>query len=97
MGEKKKIVLFDVDGTLTPARQGISTTMMDTLKALRQKVTIGVVGGSDLEKQKEQLGPETLSMYDYNFAENGVVAYKSGQCINATSISEYLGEDKIKR
>lgn len=96
---RKKIALFDVDGTLTPARLGIEAPMVNTLKSLRSlpNVSIGVVGGSDLLKQKEQLGPETLSMYDYNFAENGVVAYKEGKLINETSIATFLGEEKLKK
>ncbi|CAE7942514.1 PMM, partial [Symbiodinium sp. KB8] len=51
------IVLFDVDGTLTPARKVASPEVLAYLAALKQKVTIGMVGGSDLVKQKEQLGP----------------------------------------
>lgn len=53
----KTLVLFDVDGTLTPARLGVSDEMLKTLKKLREKVVIGFVGGSDLAKQVEQLGP----------------------------------------
>ena len=30
--------------------------MIDTLKKLRSKVKIGIVGGSDMSKQIEQLG-----------------------------------------
>ena len=32
--------------------------MLEFLAALRKKVTIGMVGGSDLDKQKEQLGED---------------------------------------
>jgi hypothetical protein len=53
---KDTLVLFDVDGTLTPARQFVSQEMLDMLHALRKKVAIGFVGGSDLPKQQEQLG-----------------------------------------
>ena len=42
------LCLFDVDGTLTPARQQVSNEMLDVLKALREHVAIGFVGGSDL-------------------------------------------------
>lgn len=85
------IVLFDVDGTLTPARkvkherkwpmavlpihllchanslttftfhpheQKASAEILEFLKTLRKKVYIGMVGGSDLVKQKEQLGED---------------------------------------
>ena len=52
------LVLFDVDGTLTPARKTISAEMKQLLAQLRQKVVIGFVGGSDLSKQQEQLGED---------------------------------------
>lgn len=97
------IALFDVDGTLTPARkvrptsrslslllsmrrcagrscfahsrcaiarlsshcvalQDVSPEMVARLQKLRQQITIGVVGGSDLVKQKEQLGETGASI-----------------------------------
>lgn len=40
---KDTVVLFDVDGTLTPARQGVSPEMQDLLHRLRQKAAIGFV------------------------------------------------------
>ncbi|KAG8691607.1 Phosphomannomutase [Ceratobasidium sp. 423] len=52
----KKLVLFDVDGTLTPARQSASPEMIDVLREVRKKVVIGFVGGSDFAKISEQLG-----------------------------------------
>ena len=47
------LALFDVDGTLTPARLSVSDEMLKTLAELRKKVVIGFVGGSDLAKQVE--------------------------------------------
>lgn len=49
------VCLFDVDGTLTPARQTVSDEMLDTLRKLREHVAIAFVGGSDLSKIREQL------------------------------------------
>ncbi len=66
------------------------------IQELRQRVVVGVVGGSDLPKQKEQLGGNCLERYDYNFAENGLVAYKSGLLIGSQTIRDYLGEDNLK-
>ena len=37
--------------------QKVEQNMLDELQRLRSKVTIGLVGGSDLNKQVEQLGP----------------------------------------
>lgn len=54
--KKSVICLFDVDGTVTAARQKITTDMEEFMAKLRQKVTVGLVGGSDLVKILEQLG-----------------------------------------
>uniref|UniRef100_A0A8V0YAG4 Phosphomannomutase n=1 Tax=Gallus gallus TaxID=9031 RepID=A0A8V0YAG4_CHICK len=50
------LCLFDVDGTLTPARQKIEPEVDRFLQELRGRVQIGVVGGSDYSKIAEQLG-----------------------------------------
>lgn len=90
------IALFDVDGTLTEPRKTVSPETLTYLAQLREKISIGVVGGSDLVKQKEQLG-DSPSMFDYAFAENGLVAYKDGGIIGQTSLKDHLGEDNLKR
>lgn len=91
------IALFDVDGTLTLPRLTATAEMLDFLQELRSKVYIGMVGGSDLKKQKEQLGDNVLDMFDYTFSENGLVAYKGKDLIAEASIQEYLGEDRLKQ
>jgi len=93
------VVLFDVDGTLTPARRDVSPEMLQLLAALRQQVAIGFVGGSDLAKQQEQLGTASIpvtSLFDFCFAENGLTAYKSGKPLASHSFIKWLGEDKYK-
>jgi phosphomannomutase len=90
------LVLFDVDGTLTEPREQASLEMHEFLQKLRNHVTIGIVGGSDLVKQKEQMGDDIVEKTDYNFSENGLVAYKDGILIGKQSIQSYLGEDNIK-
>ncbi|KAJ7623460.1 eukaryotic phosphomannomutase-domain-containing protein [Roridomyces roridus] len=85
----KALLLMDVDGTLTPARQGVSPEMVAALKALRQKVVIGFVGGSDLVKISEQLsvnGSNVVDDFDYAFAEN----WPHGSFI------KFIGEDRYK-
>uniref|UniRef100_A0A3Q4HUK3 Phosphomannomutase n=1 Tax=Neolamprologus brichardi TaxID=32507 RepID=A0A3Q4HUK3_NEOBR len=52
------LCLFDVDGTLTAARQRVTPDMAEFLQKLRTRVRVGVVGGSDLSKIKEQLGDD---------------------------------------
>ncbi|KAJ3213916.1 Phosphomannomutase [Dinochytrium kinnereticum] len=91
------IVLFDVDGTLTPARQEITPEILKALADLRKKVVIGFVGGSDLVKQKEQIGENALDLFDFCFSENGLTAYKLGKPLASQSFINHLGEDRYKR
>ncbi|EGS18774.1 uncharacterized protein CTHT_0053830 [Thermochaetoides thermophila DSM 1495] len=96
---KNTICLFDVDGTLTPARLSASPEMLDLLKRLRQKVAIGFVGGSDLAKQQEQLGSaevDVTTMFDFCFAENGLTAYRLGEQLPSNSFIKWIGEEQYK-
>jgi phosphomannomutase len=91
------LVLFDVDGTLTAPRLKVTKDMIDLLRELRKHVTIGIVGGSDLSKQIEQLGETVLDDFDYVFSENGLMAYHQGKLIGKNSITEHLGEENLKQ
>lgn len=93
---KRVLCLFDVDGTLTEARKEVQQPMVEEMRRLRKLVTIGTVGGSDLHKQTEQLGPNVLTEFDYVFAENGLVAYKAGEQLAVQSLSTHLGEANLK-
>ena len=96
-GKNKRILaLFDVDGTLTEPRKVVSPETINYLQALRTKICTGVVGGSDLVKQKEQLG-DSPHLFDYAFSENGLLAYKDGEKIGETSLVQHLGEEKLKK
>ena len=81
MAQKKILVLFDVDGTLTAPRAEATEEMKAFLQKLRTKVAVGIVGGSDLVKQQEQMGANVVNEYEYSFSENGLVAYKNGTLI----------------
>eukprot|EP00746_Dinoflagellata_sp_MGD_P000200 gnl/MRDRNA2_/MRDRNA2_100364_c0_seq1.p1 gnl/MRDRNA2_/MRDRNA2_100364_c0~~gnl/MRDRNA2_/MRDRNA2_100364_c0_seq1.p1 ORF type:complete len:261 (+),score=50.84 gnl/MRDRNA2_/MRDRNA2_100364_c0_seq1:83-865(+) len=93
---RRVIALFDVDGTLTEPRKVVSPETKEFMKSLREKICVGVVGGSDLVKQKEQLG-DSPNDFDYCFSENGLLAMKDGEIIGQTSLKTHLGEDNIKR
>lgn len=83
MAQQKRIIaLFDVDGTLTAPRASASDEMKEFLQTLRKNnIKVGIVGGSDLVKQKEQMGENIVTEVDYSFSENGLVAYKNGELI----------------
>jgi phosphomannomutase len=91
------LVLFDVDGTLTASRKCITAEMQQVLEQLKQITYIGFVGGSDLAKQQEQLGPECTQFFDFAFSENGATAYKNGQLLSQESFIGYLGEEKYSK
>jgi len=96
----KKLLLFDVDGTLTPARQDVSPEMVKLLSDLRQKVAIGFVGGSDFVKISEQLtvgNRNVLDDFDFGFAENGLTAYRLGKPLATQSFIKFVGEEKYKK
>jgi len=96
----KKLLLFDVDGTLTPARQSASAEILDLLNELRKKVVIGFVGGSDLVKITEQLsvrGNNIIDDFDFAFAENGLTAYRLGKQLQSQSFIKYVGEERYKK
>lgn len=95
--QNKPLLLFDVDGTLTIPRNKINPQFKEFLLSLKSKFKLGIVGGSDLSKIKEQLGDDIIQEYDYVFAENGLVAYKNGNLLESKSIQEQLGEDNIKK
>ncbi|KAL4951196.1 eukaryotic phosphomannomutase [Aspergillus filifer] len=97
---KDTICLFDVDNTLTPARRSVTDEMLQVLSQLRQKCAIGSVGGSDFKKQQEQLGTASVdctSLFDFNFAENGLTAYRLGKSLTGNSFIQWIGEEKYQK
>ncbi|OQR73140.1 phosphomannomutase 2-like [Tropilaelaps mercedesae] len=91
----KRIILFDVDGTLTKPRKKITPEMCSFLDDLSQRVTIGLVGGSDLVKIEEQMGP-CVAKFEYVFSQNGLVAFKRGAQVHNQSLLKFVGEKKLQ-
>jgi len=74
--------------------------MLEILSRLRHKVAIGSIGGSDFSKQQEQLGTPQIpvtSLFDFNFAENGLTAYRMGVPLASASFIQWIGEDNYKK
>jgi phosphomannomutase len=94
-----RLILFDVDGTLTESRKKVTPEMLQVLDDLykRDDIDIGIVGGSDLEKQKEQLGDNIFELFDWVFSENGLMAFNRGQLIHQQSIIKEIGDDKLNK
>jgi len=95
------ICLFDVDGTLTPARQTIPESVEKFLCKLKEKCLVGLVGGSDFVKIAEQMRAKSddalTSQFDYVFAENGLVAYKGTEKIGQQNLQKYVGDEILQK
>ena len=52
----QKIVLFDMDGTLTPPREHLDYNLVETLSELSRYAKIGIVSGSDYDYIMQQCG-----------------------------------------
>lgn len=93
------LLLFDVDGTLTYPRSDVEPEFERFLyEEIKPRATIGIVGGSDLEKMFEQLnGRKILNQFDYVFPENGLVQIEKGVEVGKASIQQHLGEDVLQR
>lgn len=94
----KVLVLFDVDGTLTQPRKVVEEKMEQFIESIRDRVTLGIVGGSDLVKIAEQMkGMSVVDKYDYVFSENGLVGHKQGKEFHRQNIAKYMGDDKLQK
>lgn len=93
------LLLFDVDGTLTQPRSNVEAEFEKFLyEQVKPRATLGIVGGSDLEKMFEQLnGRGILTQFDYVFPENGLVHIENGVEVSKQSLINHLGEETVQR
>ena len=94
----KTLLLFDIDGTLTAARQTIKQNMIDCLKKASsyEDIDLATVGGSDLPKAKEQL-QSAIDLLKFVFTENGLVYLDEKKEVHKVDkVTNYLGFDKYK-
>ena len=99
--DEKTILLFDIDSTLTPARQPINKEMTDILSRLN--VAFAVVAGSHMELLKEQFFAPLFEhgfrgVFDA-FISNGPMLYRcdyrekmSIELVSSFNLRESLGE-----
>lgn len=98
MNRNNILLLFDVDGTLTPPRRVIEKDLENfLLQEVKPRCTIALVGGSDFKKIAEQMnGDDVIHKFDYVFPENGLVQYYNGKEIGRECIQQYMGEEKLQ-
>lgn len=92
----QKVFLFDIDGTLTEPRQQMTEEMENFLIKLKNKnVVVAIVGGSDVNKAIEQIGPKIFELFEYVFSENGLVFYKKGTLVHKKSLRSYYTQQQL--
>lgn len=99
----KNVVLFDMDGTLTPARKEMPQEMLDALLLLLQYADVGIVSGSPYEYIREQCSLLFNGLNEYGLQDllilpcNGTQKYSySNDKWNKDSsldMRQYIGED----
>jgi len=97
----KPIVLFDMDGTLSPARQPIIEGMLEKLIMLSAVSEIGIVTGSGIAYIKQQCESIIDNISNFNskltlFPCNGTQVYKINslsniKCIFSENMREHIG------
>jgi phosphomannomutase len=63
-------------------------------KTIKENITIGFVGGSDLEKQIEQLTEENIKLFTWMFSQNGLKSFHNEELFYEKNLIDFLGEDK---
>ena len=94
----KKIVLFDMDGTLTPPRQKMSIDMEHNLRNLQEAgYEIGIITGSNMNYVRQQCsGMFDLSLVDtpriHFLPCNGTKYILGGKTIYEANMRDYMGD-----
>ena len=101
-------LLFDMDGTLTDARQPISEEVIDTLKSISPAIRKYLVTGSDMAKIEEQIPTETLlNMFERVYSCNGTRVWNCNldmddetgviepELIHKVSLTDYYSEADV--
>jgi len=60
-------------------------------------IDMGFVGGSDFNKQLEQIGNDNMDLFLWKFSENGLTTYYENNLIHEKKIIDFLGENNYKR
>lgn len=90
------VILFDLDGTLTPARESITPENAAKLLSLLKHARVGIVTGSTLNYVIEQVGKEIfeagLEIFPCNGTEHWVFRSGSWEMLSEPiSMRDYLG------
>ncbi len=104
----KHIVLFDMDGTLTPPREQFDKSLLEPLRELSKYAEIGIVTGSDIDYLNVQM--KTLIKYSelryktHLLPCNGTKYYKPPvypqdgyNLVHEMNMQEHMGEECFRQ
>lgn len=89
----KKLLLFDIDGTLTQPQKVIQANMVKLIREIHEtgKYDLGVVGGGLYSSVSKHLGT-SKRYFKYVFAESGGVTYIDNIFIDRKDMKEIIKE-----
>ena len=97
----KRIFVFDIDGTLTPARQHMTSIFAEFFSGFCRRNLVYLVTGSDYEKVHEQIPKNILDLTSGVFTCSGNQYWENGNLVHEKEFTtpekliSFLGE-KIK-
>ena len=92
--EKMNIYVFDMDGTLTPARQPMQKDFSFRFLPWLKTNLAYIAAGSNYEKLTEQLPPDIVSSFSGIFSSMGNVYHQKGQEVYKNEIK--LDKEMLK-
>ena len=105
---KPSALLFDMDGTLTDARQLITEDVVDTLRKVKPSIKKYLVTGSDMSKIEEQVPNDLLlQLFERVYSCNGTRVWNCNldmddetgavepEMIHSTSLTDFYSEADI--
>lgn len=75
----QQVFIFDIDGTLTPARQVMTDEMHEVFREFCKRERVVLATGSDMVKVKEQVPKGILPLVEKIFTCSGNVLYSGGE------------------
>jgi phosphomannomutase len=91
-----KILLFDIDGTLTPSGDKIKPEMISSITEISCQYQLGIVGGGNYQKISWQLG-DTIHFFKYVFSECGAVIYVDNKLVVQKNMLDFCDRDILNQ
>ncbi|KAK1936253.1 putative phosphomannomutase [Babesia divergens] len=93
----KRIIVFDMDGTLIEPLEPITDDVKDALLRCKNRgYEIAIASGSTYRSIVKQIGADFILRFDYVFSENGTNLYKDGELLHSMDILDEIPSHALK-